>query len=400
LPPTSASFLQGGVSMIAKMKTTRTRTTASTKGTAARKRTTRAAAARPWILPGHIPPKLSHPKLQKLAERMASGFELAIEKVVAHLQDPKRYPLPSGTKTTEHRLRALVEQLPATKRRELAKQIMPRVEAGKAERERRLGDLAKIDLRSKQSVVEQLKSVPLPDALRLTQVDVTAIKREIDEILEDLQDIVPPGPAPELNTLLARVLEVRCVKTADVRKDKITLTGLAVDNLGNAQPFGPINLGEFKDGKAVPFPGPDHLQVATFDITQGDQFPKEFSVFFTMIEGRQETIDAIVTIITYIALVLGPTLMAAGLVVALLGQGLVGVVLMLVGLGFSIIGGIALNLALRDTFGEAAVSQLLEGLTRARADAPGDVDPDTPRTLTLKFRGGEYKMDVNFALVE
>jgi hypothetical protein len=52
---------------------------------------------------------------------------------------------------------------------------------------------------------------------------------------------------------------------------------------------------------------------------------------------------------------------------------------------------------LRDTFGDASVSQLFEGLTRARA--AGDVDPDTPRTLTFEFRGGTYKMDVNFALV-
>jgi hypothetical protein len=174
-----------------------------------------------------------------------------------------------------------------------------------------------------------------------------------------------------------------------------------VDNLGNAQAFGPINLGEFKDGKAVPFPGPDHLQVATFDITQGDQFPKEFSVVYTLIEGRQATIDAVVAVIGYIADVAMFVAAGAGVVALLLDFGLLAVVLTLIGVGLAVVFLAAfLYLSLhRDNFDDASVSQLFEGLTRARADAPGDVDPDTPRTLTFKFRGGEYKMDVNFALV-
>jgi len=378
----------------------RARRTASAK-TPARKGRARAAAASAWILPGHIPPELSHPKLKKLAQRMASGFEVAVEKVVANLQDPARYPLPRDSKALEHRLRALVEKLPAAKRRELAKQVMPRVEAGAAGRERRYGDLAKIDLRSKQSVVEQLKALALPADLTLTQVDATSLKDRIQKAVDKLKDFTPPLQERERNTLLARVLEVRCVKTADVRKDKITLTGLAVNNLGGVRGFGPIKVGEFKDGEAVPFPGPDHLQVATFDITQGDEFPKEFSVFFTLIEGNQATVDAIVAIIGYIADAGAILAVHAGLVAEILGAGLLATVLVLIGVGLAVvfIAAFAYLELRRDSFDDASVSQLFEGLTRARAAGSSDTDPGTRRTLTFEFRGGKYEMDVNFALV-
>jgi hypothetical protein len=111
----------------------------STKRTAKRRTAAapRAAATRPGgavrapvlISRGHLPPGLSHPKLQKLADHITRALEVMMEKAVANVADPARYPLPRDRKAVEHRLQPLVASLPAAQRREIAQKVMPRVQA-------------------------------------------------------------------------------------------------------------------------------------------------------------------------------------------------------------------------------------------------------------------------------
>jgi hypothetical protein len=326
---------------------------------------------------------------------VATTFELAVEKVVANQEDPKAYPLPRDAKAPENRLRGLIAKLPAAKRRELAAQVMPRVKAAAGDRARRLGDLAKIDLRAKQSVVEQLKALPLPENVKFLPADVTAIDGEIRRFRGTLKPIFPQQPAPELTQLLARVLHLHCTKTARARKDKISLAGIAVDNLGNGQDFGPIDMGEFEDDTDRDFA----LQVASIDTTQGNEFPKEFTVMYVLTENRAQTIGAILLVLVVIASIAA---IVAALVATFITGGVAGLIALLISLGIDAItlslAGALTVLALRDNFDQQSVSQLLEGLGRALADN-GDVDPDTLRTLKFEFQGGKYEMDVNFALV-
>lgn len=361
------------------------------------------AAARRLLSPGFVPPALSHPKIQGLAQWAAQVIEIVTEKVVANLEDPKRYPLPADQNSAERRLRALLVQLPDRKRRKLAREIMPRVEAKPADRRQRLDDLAGIDLRSAQPVLNQAKALPLPAKLQFTQAEAIDVNGRVREFLDLLSPLQPDTPAPpEFRTLVARVLKVKCLKTTrELTRDEIQIRGFTVDSRLNVRDFAPIDLGKFGKNDGKEFPGPDHLQVASFDLLQGGDFPQEFAVnyFVGEVDPNRPALAYVVlygglalaaaaALVVSLAFPPATLLVADAILLAIFSPAAVGV------------GALAFDLATGDFHGQQrTVAQLLEAPTRARSDVPADLDPDTPRTILFEFRGGKYELTTNFALV-
>ena len=104
-------------------------------------------------------------KVKAIAERVALEFQLAADKVAAHHAEPGKYPMPSDTKSTEQILARRFRTLPEAQQKQAADRIAVELRGGAA-RTKRLGDLAKVDLKSSSGVDEQVRKTPLPSRAR------------------------------------------------------------------------------------------------------------------------------------------------------------------------------------------------------------------------------------------
>ncbi|MEZ5670164.1 MAG: hypothetical protein R3F55_22585 [Alphaproteobacteria bacterium] len=94
--------------------------------------------------------------LKAADQRIADVMELALDKVVAHLDDPKDHPLPADRNSIEWGLYRLVERKSDGDKRRLARKLKDRLDP-KARRQR-YGDLADIPLTAATPVFEQAKT--------------------------------------------------------------------------------------------------------------------------------------------------------------------------------------------------------------------------------------------------
>jgi hypothetical protein len=103
------------------------------------------------------------------AEHTALATQFAIEKALAHVDDPAHYPLPDDPAAPETVLVVQLRRLPLLRRRRMVK------EALRVFREQRrrmpLGALACIDLGSKESVLAQVKALLSPTGMRFTEAE-------------------------------------------------------------------------------------------------------------------------------------------------------------------------------------------------------------------------------------
>src|SRR5215216_1200308 len=129
-------------------------------------------------------------KLNWLKERVSRVIDMSLERVVAHNENPQYYPLPGDNKSLERALHRLFESLPARNKKKVIDKVNKTLKANSTERNRIYGDLAEVNFRSSASLVEQVKSKPLPSNIKLTQADVNELRRR-----QKLQPVKPRKPA-------------------------------------------------------------------------------------------------------------------------------------------------------------------------------------------------------------
>lgn len=95
-------------------------------------------------------------------KRTSKSIDIALERVVAHNENPKLYPLPSNSKSIERALHRLFETLPRKNKNDLIDKVNPTLKASSTKRSQIYGDLADVDFRSSVSVVDQVKTKPVP----------------------------------------------------------------------------------------------------------------------------------------------------------------------------------------------------------------------------------------------
>ena len=115
-------------------------------------------------------------KLNFLKDRMKKIVDISLERVVAHNENPQYYPLPANSKSLERALHTMFKALPNRDQRKLIDKVNKTLKAGTAERKRIYGDLAEVNFRSSASLVDQVKTKPIPSNLKFTEADLNEIR--------------------------------------------------------------------------------------------------------------------------------------------------------------------------------------------------------------------------------
>jgi hypothetical protein len=217
-------------------------------------------------------------KLDFLKDRMKKIIDISLERVVAHNEKPKDYPLPGDSKSLERALNKMFNALPKKNQKQVIEKVNKTLKAPAAERKRIYGDLADVNFRSSASMVEQVKSKPIPSALKFTEADLNAIRGMLKR-----NPTKPPKPqqAAEATEMSFIVNSLTCVTPTDLRKDEVNLAGFAVDNLGAELELAPFFVGKFKKGETLSLGG--NGRAFSFKLTEG-QFPKTFIAGVFLVE--------------------------------------------------------------------------------------------------------------------
>jgi len=235
--------------------------------------------------------------LDWLKQRTSKSIDIALERVVAHNENPQFYPLPSDSKSLERALNRLFETLPRKKQKDLIDKVNKTLKASSVQRNQIYGDLADVDFRSSSSIVDQVKIKQVPANLQVTQADLNEIRSRLK--LQPVKPQKPSLPSPtqivEATELGFEVVSLTCIKPSDLRTDEVNLTGSAVDNVGGELQVAPFFVGKFKKGETLALGAKG--RVFNFKLTLG-AFPKTFIAVIFVVEKdllrNSEFVDGVI----------------------------------------------------------------------------------------------------------
>ena len=222
-------------------------------------------------------------KLDWLKDRVGKTVDIAWERVIAHNENPGYYPLPSDPKSLEQALHQLFKALPRKGQKELIEKVNKTLKAGSAERKKIYGELAEVDFRSSASLVNQVKAKPVPENMKFTNADLTEARSrlKLKTVKPRKASPVEPAQAAEATELGFDVVNLKCIRPTDIRKDEINLAGVAVDNVGGELVVQPFFLGDFKKDDSLALGAKGRL--FNFKLTVGE-FPKTFTASVFLVE--------------------------------------------------------------------------------------------------------------------
>ena len=178
------------------------------------------------------------PALRAVLKRVVREFELAAEKVAANAAEPAAFPLPEESGSIEQVLARRFRALPAPDRKAAGIAVAKRIKAPAAVQQRRLQDLAAVDLAKPTSIEKQMAALGGP-AVRLTRAQL------VTEAAAAGAQVVSTGttaPATQrLTKLELRIHKVRCddetngLFGSEAGSDEIDLGGTTVDESGDTK---------------------------------------------------------------------------------------------------------------------------------------------------------------------
>jgi hypothetical protein len=274
---------------------------------------------------------LQHPKLHLITDRVKGAINLAMEKVVAHEQNPQQYPLPSDSKSLERALHNLFSKMPNRKQKKMIEKASVVMKKSAAQRAQIYGDLVAVNLKSSVSIVQQVKAIPPPANFKLTEAEINNLKSSIGAAaVKPTKATKPktaakaPGrtPAAPAATVLAAELKffidsLTCNKKDEITKDEINLAGVSVDSAGGVVELAPFFVGKFKKGQTIAV-GQNPFNFKLTDV----QFPATFSAGLFIIETdllhNPDTVRALIIVFMAAAIALN-TISLAMVIVGLAG---------------------------------------------------------------------------------
>lgn len=216
-------------------------------------------------------------KVQAVAERVVKEFQLAADKVAAHHGEPAKFPMPTGGSAAEHLLAKRFAALAEGQKKEAAGRVAADLTSGSA-RSKRLGDLAKVDLRSPTPVEAQVRSIPFPDRLKFPADDLRKVPATVAPESAQAAAVAP------LNKLELRIHRVKCVdETGDLGADEINAAGVSVDESGDSKKVSAFRVRSFHTGDAQTYAPPRRFTF--FSLTESSvQFPRSYFVTLALAE--------------------------------------------------------------------------------------------------------------------
>ena len=224
--------------------------------------------------------EIADPKLRKLFKRVVREMQLSIEKVAANHANPNEFPLPPDPNSTERILAARFNELPQEFKNRAGSRVTSRINTPPSARQRRFGDMAAVNLKIGTAIGVQVRGLPLPAALKVTQVQWERI----------IGPITTVTTRPTLTKLEFRLHKVKCLDETGGRigehfgNDEIDLGGDAVDETGDTHLIPKFRVGSnFDDGEQVAFS--PLRSFTTFDLTEGTAYPKAYFVTLVLAEA-------------------------------------------------------------------------------------------------------------------
>jgi hypothetical protein len=341
-------------------------------------------------------------KLEFVKDRAKKTIDIALERVIAHNENPGYYPLPSDPRSLERAFYKLFETMPRKKQKELIEKVNRTLKAGKEARTKIYGDLANVDFRSKTAIVDQVKVKPVPENIKITEADVTELRRRLklpaavtppSAVKPQKRSRPVPAQAAEATELGLDVVSVKCIRPTDVRKDEVSLTGCAVDNVGGAVTVAPFFIGDFKKDETLALGAQGRL--FNFKLTEGE-FPKSFNSVVFLVEKDLLRNSELVAALHLVVYALSVALMTAATVVLIIGLagGPVTLLLFLILFGGSLfMSGVASIIrVMRDDVSECAADTLL----LEAPVAPGTTFDRDPITVNMGDYKGKYEIDIRW----
>jgi hypothetical protein len=168
-------------------------------------------------------------KLDWAKDRLSKTIDIALERVVAHDENSRYYPLPSDPRSLERALHKLFETLPRKNKKAVIEKVNTTLKAGRDARTKIYGDLVDIDFRSTAPVIAQVKAKPVPERFMITEADATELRSRL-KLPKRSTERAARGVVA--NELAFEVVSLTCVRPTDIRKDEMSLAAVGVDNLG------------------------------------------------------------------------------------------------------------------------------------------------------------------------
>jgi hypothetical protein len=341
------------------------------------------------------------PALRAVLKRTVREFELAAEKVAANAAEPAAFPLPEEPGSIEQVLAGRFRKLSPTDRKAAGIAVAKRVKAPAAVQQRRLQELADVDLAKPTAIEKQVSALSHPAALKLTRAQLVAEAAAAGAKVVPNAATPPTAAAQRLTKLELRIHKVRCDDEtngflgSEAGSDEIDLGGTSVDESGDTHKVSPFRVASFDDGDQKVFSPPRRFTF--FNLTEGTEFPKAYVGALVLAEidsgGFNDFLKKLMEkvrerVITALTTAIGGAIGASG--------GPIGVVIGLavgwvVGKVFDLIA----NIWNDDVFTPIRVSISIPSLT---ARWPGGRTDGPERTVTVKGHGGQYSVTYDWRL--
>lgn len=255
-------------------------------------------------------------KIELARERAANAISLAFEKVVAHRENPSMYPLPANASSVERAFHKFLGALPNSKRKKMIDKVNETLKATANVRKARYKDIVNVDFKSAVPVVEQVKSMAVPDAIKFTEAETSELfarlKARAEKPTKKADGNFLPSAKPKKNAapqqaasasnLSFFVDSITCKKTDDVLKDEVNLAGFSIDTNGNSVQLAPLFVGKFKKNDTLGLGGNAKLFTLPIDDVI---FPQTFTAGLFIIESdwvsNREALDKLFDLLLVIS---------------------------------------------------------------------------------------------------
>ena len=237
---------------------------------------------------------IAQPKIEALKTRINNLLELTMARVAAHISSPGIYVLPADPACLERKLHQFYLSLNSAERAAFITKTNVFNNNTVQQNRAKYEDLLDLNLKTGGSVLEQIKSFPLPEKYKFTasESDVfsaPASKRKISGNKQPIlgsNNIQPTGATPRTLTLFLE--KVKCIDPQDVIKDEIFFTGNTTDTLGRLGDIPITSTGKFKKGDSKQLA----LKLKDFDLREPGFFPQNFLLNFLMFDKDSKKNEA------------------------------------------------------------------------------------------------------------
>ena len=257
--------------------------------------------------------ELSNTEITRLGQHLFQTLVLAAEKAVAHLDDPRRFPMPTDPNAVENVLLNRLEKRPSFQQARAKAYFSKRLRLDSRHRRRALGKFSRVNLRSRDPILQQAKQIKptiqmsadelltmlphgpvfthheFPVAVNMgidlpeipingmfTETDLTITENPLKR-LQHLLDAIKDVDLPEEDNgdedilefikpwsdLHLRIHKTLCIDETDgflgseAGDDEIRLGGYLIDPTGNMFKANLLNLGDsFDDGESQTYSPP------------------------------------------------------------------------------------------------------------------------------------------------